>query len=66
MCMRKIRQLLLAQPQLGAWLACALTGNQTCNLPVHRLLLDPLSHTSQNRSPHFHLPLSNPSALFLG
>ena len=27
--------------------ACALTGNRTCNLVVHRPVLSPLSHTSQ-------------------
>ena len=27
--------------------ACALTGNRTTNLSVHRLALSPLSHTSQ-------------------
>ena len=28
---------------------CALTGNQTGNLSVHRPALNPLSHTSQGR-----------------
>ena len=27
--------------------ACALTGKQTCDISVHRLLLGPLSHTRQ-------------------
>ena len=42
--------LALACPQLGTWpaaLACALTGNRTCDPLVHRLVLNPLSHTSQ-------------------
>ena len=37
-------------PLLGTWpttQACALTGNQTSNPLVHRLALNPLSHTSQ-------------------
>ena len=37
-------------PLLGAWpatQACALTGNQTCNPLVCRLVLNPLSHASQ-------------------
>ena len=37
-------------PLLGTWptiQACALTGNQTRDLWVHRLALNPLSHTSQ-------------------
>ena len=37
-------------PLLGAWpatQACALTGNQTSDLSVHRPALNPLSHTSQ-------------------
>ena len=37
-------------PLLGTWpttQASALTRNQTCNLPVHRLALNPLNHTSQ-------------------
>ena len=42
----------LAYPQLGTWpatQACALTGNQTSDALVHRLELNPLSHTSQGR-----------------
>ena len=42
--------LLLARPQLGTWPAIhayALTGNWTCDPLVHRLALNPLSHTSQ-------------------
>ena len=47
---------------LGTWLAaqaCALTGNQICDPLVHRLELNPLSHTSQgkrkkqNKTQHF-------------
>ena len=40
----------LVCPTLGTWpatQACALNGNQTSNLSVHRLALNPLSHTSQ-------------------
>ena len=43
-------QLSLAGPQLGtrpATQVCALTGNQTSDLPVHRPELNPLSHTSR-------------------
>ena len=43
-------------PQLRACRAtqaCALTGNQTCNPLVHRLVLNPLSHTSQGRTHSF-------------
>ena len=39
----------LACHQLGTWpatQACALTGNQTSDPLVHRLALNPLSHTS--------------------
>ena len=42
--------LLLVRPLLGTWptpQACALTGNRTGNPLVHRLALNPLSHTSQ-------------------
>ena len=48
---RNISQLPLTQPQLGTWpaaQACALTGNRTGNLSVHRLALNPLSYTSQD------------------
>ena len=37
-------------PNQEAWpatKACSLTGNQTSDLSVHRLVLNPLSHTSQ-------------------
>ena len=34
---------------------CALPGNQTSNLWVCRLVFNPLSHTSQNLLPPFHL-----------
>ena len=40
----------LLYPWLGSWpatQACALTGNRTCNPLVHRLALNPLSHTNQ-------------------
>ena len=41
---------LTPHPLLGTWpttQACALTGNQTSDLFVHRPALNPLSHTSQ-------------------
>ena len=47
---RNINLLPLAQPPLGTWpatQACALTGNQTGDLSVHRLVLNTLSHMSQ-------------------
>ena len=47
----------LTRPLLGTWpatQACALTGNQTCDLLVYRLALSPLSHTSQGS--HTFLP----------
>ena len=50
MCERNIHQLPLECPQLRPWpttQACTLTGNQTSNPLVHRLALNPLSHTSQ-------------------
>ena len=40
----------LTHPLLGTWPTTqtfALTGNQTCDLLVHRLALNPLSYTSQ-------------------
>ena len=40
----------LTSPQLGTWTttqACALMGNGTSDLPVHRPALNSLSHTSQ-------------------
>ena len=43
-------QLPLTYPQLAtrhATQACTLTGNRTGILLVHRLMLNPLSHTSQ-------------------
>ena len=43
-------------PLLGTWpttQACALTGNQTSHPLVHRLVLNPLSHTSQGLIPTF-------------
>ena len=39
-------------PPTGTWpatQACALTGNQTSDPLVHRLALNPLSHTSQGQ-----------------
>ena len=39
-----------AHPQLGTWpaaQACALTGNLTGDLSIHRPVLNPLNHTSQ-------------------
>ena len=51
MCERYINWLPLICPQLGTWpatqAACALTGNRTGNLLVHRLALSPLGHTNQ-------------------
>ena len=50
MCKRYIDRLPLTCPQPGtrpATQACALTGNRTSDLSVHRLVLNPLSHTSQ-------------------
>ena len=50
MCERNIHQLPLACPQLGTWLStqvCALAGNWTGDLLVHKQVLNPLSHTSQ-------------------
>ena len=43
----------LARPLLGTWPAaqlCALTGNRTSNLLVHRMALNLLSHASQGSS----------------
>ena len=48
--MCEIDWLPLTHSQWETWLAaqaCALTGNRTCDLPVHRPVLNPLSHTSQ-------------------
>ena len=53
---RNFDQLPLARPQLGTWpttQACALTGNLTSDLPVCRLALNPLSHSSQGITPFF-------------
>ena len=44
---------LLTCPLVGTWpasQACALTGNQTSDPLVHRLALNPLSHTSQGKN----------------
>ena len=46
----------LTCPLLGNWpatQACSPTGNQTCDLWVHRPALSPLSHTSQGRTDVF-------------
>ena len=58
---RDINQLPLTPPQLGTWpttQACALTGNQTSNLLVHRPVLNPLSHTSQGNKCSFKRDIS--------
>ena len=50
MCKRNIHRLPLACPRPGTWpitQACALTGNHTNNLLVHRQAFNPLSHISQ-------------------
>ena len=47
---RNIDWLPLTCPQLGTWPAaqtCALTRNQTSHLLIRRLVLNPLSYTSQ-------------------
>ena len=62
MCERYINQLLLTCPQLGTRLTTqtsALTGNRTNDISVHRLTLNPLSHTSQD----FFLFLSSSTSL---
>ena len=54
MCERYIYQLPLARPLLGTWpttQACALTRNQTGDLLVCSLALNPLSYTSQGICP---------------
>ena len=51
---RNIDLLPLTCPQLGSQpttQACALTGNQTSDPSVHRLALNPRSHTSQGENP---------------
>ena len=60
MCERNIHQLPLKRTWLGTWpatQACDLTGNQTGNPSVHRLALNPLSHTSQSER-HTFKPIS--------
>ena len=45
-------------PLLGTWpatQACALTGNRTSDPLVRRPVLNPLSHSSQGRNPHYFL-----------
>ena len=52
MCERNIDRLLLTGPQPGTWPAtqvCALIGNQTSNLLVCRLALNPLSHNNRGK-----------------
>ena len=52
MCERKIYWLPLAHPQLGTWpttQACTLTRNPTSDLLVFRLVLNPVSHSSQGK-----------------
>ena len=51
-CERYIDWLPLTRPQLGTWPATQtypLTGNLTSDLSIRRLVLTPLSHTSQGR-----------------
>ena len=53
MCERNIDQLPLTSLQLGTWpvtQACALSRNRTSNRLVHRMALNPLSHTSQGQA----------------
>ena len=55
-----IDQLPLTWPQLGTWpttQACALTRNQTSDLSICRLMLNPLSHTSQGINVYFNVYL---------
>ena len=56
----KKHQMALTHLQLGTWPtrpACALTGNWTGDLLVHKLTLNPLSHTSQGQNYFkFHIP----------
>ena len=49
----------LSRPLLGTWpttQGCALTGNQTSDPLVHRMALNPLSHTSSVSYTHLTLP----------
>ena len=51
----------LERPQPGTWpatQACAMTGNRTGEPLVHRLVLNPLSHTSQDRTFFFLLKIN--------
>ena len=62
MCERHIDRLPLARPQMGTWpatQACALTGNRTSDLLVHRPALNPLRHTSQGKLALLKIALSN-------
>ena len=58
MCERDIdRSVASHMPHLGTWPAtqtCALSGNQTSDLWIYRLVLSPLSHTSQGSVSFFH------------
>ena len=54
--------LLLPHPLLGTWpatQACALTGNRTEDLLVHRPALNPLSHTSQGWTVFLYLTVTH-------
>ena len=56
MCESYVERLPLTYPQLGTWPATqarALTGNRTRDLLVCRLVLNPLSHTSQSAPSFF-------------
>ena len=49
MCEKNINRLSLTSPQLGTWPkteACALFGNYTGVLSIHKPVLNPLSYTS--------------------
>ena len=64
MCKRNIIWLSLVRPLLGtlpATQACALTGNRSGNLLVHRPALSPLSYTSQGPT----CQLSGPVFIYL-
>ena len=55
----------LLRPLLGTWpatQACALTGNRTADPLVHRLVLSPLSHTSQGPSITIYHPTPSPTS----
>ena len=55
--MCEIHWLPLTHPQMvtrPATQACALTGNRTCDISVCRLMLNPLSHSSQGSQSTFY------------